>query len=57
MRKCQTIVVIGATYLSKEVNRLDKIIGKEDTQDKAELDGLPDDCVYSLAVFGHENKA
>ncbi|VDI37011.1 Hypothetical predicted protein [Mytilus galloprovincialis] len=50
MRQCQTSVVRGATYLSKVVNRLDKILGKEDTQNKPpELEGILDDCMDSHA--------
>ncbi|XP_063409787.1 uncharacterized protein LOC134693025 [Mytilus trossulus] len=56
MRQCQTSVVRGATYLSKVVNRLDTILSKEDTQNKPELEGILDDCMDSLALFGHANK-
>lgn len=56
MWKCQTIVGRGASYLSIVGNRLDKIVGKEYTESKAELKGILDDCVDSIALFDHSNK-
>jgi len=53
MKNIQTIIVKGATVLTKVVDKLDKMLQNENSD---EMSTILDDCMDSLALMGHANR-